>query len=343
MIRPGSRLALYMAGALDAENGKMGLGLLRYSPHEVVAVVDPDHAGEDLVALTSIPRPAPIVATLREAKALGADVLVLGIAPSGGLLPDDWWPVLDEAVALGLSLVNGLHVSLAPRYPGLQSGQYVWDIRQEPPGLMVGQGTARLLPNRRVLTVGTDMSVGKMTAGLEVWRAARARGIDCGFVATGQIGIAIMGEGVPQDAVRVDYAAGAVEAEVMKHRDRDLIIVEGQGSILHPGSSGTLPLMRGSCPTHLVLCHRAGMATPVKIPWLLIPPLRAVAELYEEVAWCRGVYPRPVTCAIALNTAHLSPQEARQATAQTQAETGVPTFDPIRDGGGPILDEILKA
>ena len=96
-----------------------------------------------------------------------------------------------------------------------------------------------------------------MTSALEFYEDLKKRDINVGFVATGQIGITLTGNGIPLDAFKIDHACGAVEKVVVEQADKDVVIIEGQGSILHPGSSATLPLMRGSCPTHLVLCLRA--------------------------------------------------------------------------------------
>lgn len=339
MLQPHHKLALYMEGALGELTGKMGSGCLRYSPNEIVAVIDSRHAGRDARDISDSPRQCPIVGTLFEAVALGADVLVLGIAPPGGLIPEEWYPVLDEAVAAGLSLVNGLHDRLSPRYPVLAKGQFVWDIRVEPQGLDIAHGDAKDLPNRRVLMIGTDMSCGKMTAGLELWKLARERGIDVRFVATGQIGITVTGAGVPLDAVRVDYAGGAIEREVLRHADAELIIVEGQGSLIHPASSANLPLLRGTMPTHLVLCHRAGAETLRRVPWVKIPPLSQLARLYEELGSALGTFPRPKTAAVCLNTAGLSEEEALACLRATEAETGLPATDPVRHG----VERVLKA
>lgn len=341
MIRPGQKLAIYMEGAVGESSGKMGNGVLRYSPHEVVAVIDSRCRGENLSALTGVPRNAPIVASVEEAAALGAEVLILGIAPSGGRIPDEWNAPMSTAVELGLSLVNGLHDQLAPRFPSLKPGQFVWDIRREPEGLEVGSGAARELPGRRVLFIGTDMACGKMTAGLEIFRVARDRGVRTHFVATGQIGITIMGSGVPLDAVRVDYASGAIERETLRDPEAELILIEGQGSLLHPGSTANLPLLRGSVPTHLVLCHRAGQTTPRNVPWITIPPLREVFSLYQDLAEARGSFLRPLATAIALNTAHLTPSEAEEAQRIAEAEVGLPVVDPVRDGADRLVDALL--
>jgi len=340
MLRPDQPLAVFMNGFLGDRHGKMGYGVLRFSPNPVVCVIDPRHAGKTVCDVVRMPRNAPVVASVEEARALGAEALVLGVAPSGGLLPQSWLEQLDAAVRLGMSIVNGLHDVLAPRYPTLQPGQFVWDIRREPPGLGVGSGQARLLPNRRVLMVGTDMACGKMTAGLLLVREARARGVRADFVATGQIGITVWGKGVPLDAVKIDYACGAIEKAVMDAADQELVVVEGQGSILHPGSSATLPLIRGSCPTHLVLCHRAGMGTVAKHSWVRIPPLDQVARLYEAVTGAAGALPAAVTLGIALNTELLDEAQAQDAVATARQQTGLPATDAVRFGVGPLLDAL---
>ncbi len=322
-------------------SGKMGFGLLRYATDPIACVIDSCEAGRDAREVTRIPRSAPIVATLAEAQARGAELLVLGIAPPGGRIPEAWWPVIDEAVARGMSIVNGLHDRLAPRYPALRPGQEVRDLRVEPEGLSVATGAAARLPNRRVVFVGTDMAIGKMSAALETQRTARERGLDAAFVATGQIGIAISGRGVALDAVRLDYACGAVEREVLAHAGSPLVLVEGQGSLVHPASAATLPLLRGAMPTHLVLCHRAGQRTLARIPEIPIPPLPALARLYEELAASCGTFPRPRTAAIALNTFHLTDDdEATGAVRAVEAETGFPCCDPVRHGAGRLLEGI---
>jgi uncharacterized NAD-dependent epimerase/dehydratase family protein len=326
-----------MEGSFEEKTGKMGLGLLRYSERDVVCLIDSVHAGKNSRELTGIDRDAPVVGTLQEAQDLGANVLVLGIAPSGGLIPPTWKPWLDEAVSRGFSIVNGLHDPLSTRYTALRLGQWIWDIRKEPEGLQPGTGAARELTNTRVLMIGTDMSVGKMTAGLEIHKAARRKGVDAAFVATGQIGITIMGRGVPLDAVRLDFAAGAIEKEMLAVAGSDLVIVEGQGSLIHPGSSANLPLIRGSFPTHFVLCHRAGMERLPRLEWVKVPPLREVMGLYEDLAAACGAFHRPSVSCVALNTGHLDDAESAEACRRLEDEVGMPVADPVRDGAERLL------
>ncbi|CAN5685436.1 DUF1611 domain-containing protein [soil metagenome] len=342
-------LAIYMEDAMSGPSGKMGFGVLRYSPNPVVAVIDSTQTGRDAAEFGPW-RSCPIVSGLEEAKGLGAKVLVLGIAPSGGLIPEIWYPDLDRAVAYGLGLVNGLHDSLSPRYPDLPDmptadGPFVWDIRREPAGLAPGTGAAASLPCRRLLLVGTDMAVGKMTAGLEIHRLALETGVRSEFVATGQIGITVTGTGVPLDAIRVDFSTGAVEREVLRAGAEvgpdGLVIIEGQGSLVHPGSTATLPLLRGGCPTHLILCLRAGQTTLRDYSRIALPPLGALCRLYEDLAEGAGAFPRPKTVAAAVNTSHLDDEEAERAVRAVEAELGLPAVDPVRHGAERLVRAVM--
>lgn len=346
MLQPDRRIAILLHDGIKGAHGKTGVALLRYSEATIVAVIDRECAGKSLPQLTGINRDVPIVATVEKALAYKPDVLVIGIAPSGGVLPDEWWQEIKQATASGLSIVNGLHTpmnTIPELRDSLREGQWIWDVRQEPPNLPIASARARSLACRRVLTVGTDMGVGKMSTSLELNKAAQKRGLRSKFLATGQAGLMIAGDGVPLDAVRVDFAAGAVEQIVMRYgSDRDILHIEGQGSLLHPGSTATLPLIRGSQATHLILVHRPGQTHIRNHPQVEIPPLPEVIQLYETVARAGGAFADVKVAAIALNTFHLNVSEAQQAIEQVQAETKLPCTDVVRFGADVILDTIMQ-
>lgn len=338
------RVAILLHEGINGPYGKTGLSILRYAEAPIVAAIDRECAGKSLTELTGIKRDVPIVSSVAAALEYKPEVLVIGIAPKGGAVPDDYWHELKDAVAAGMSVVNGLHTPLAniPELKALlKPGQLIWDVRKEPPNISVASGLARTLPCRRVLTVGTDMAVGKMSTSLELHWASRLRGWRSKFLATGQTGLMLEGDGVPLDAVRVDFAAGAVEQMVMRYgKNYDILHIEGQGSLLHPGSTATLPLIRGSQPTHLILVHRAGQTEVVNaVP---IPPLLEVIKLYETVAHAGGAFAPVPVVGIALNTRHLDESQALDAIAQTEAETGLPSTDPVRFGAGKLLDAVLQ-
>ena len=274
--------------------------------------------------------------------AYNPDVLLIGIAPSGGQLAAELLAEIAIAVKGGVSIVNGLHTPLNAKFPDLQSGQWIWDLRQEPTSLTIGTGKARLLTAQRILTVGTDMSIGKMSTSLELHRAALNQGIKAQFLATGQAGIAISGQGIALDAIRVDFAAGAVEKAVLQlAADQDLVIIEGQGSLLHPGSTATLPLIRGSQPTGLVLVHRAGATHLRDLAHVSLPPLTEVIQLYETVASAFGTFGQVKVKAIALNTQGLDNSEAEAAIKSTTELTGLPCSDVVRYGGARLLSAVF--
>ena len=353
MLRSDAPVVLLLHGGSDNLSGKTGLAMLRYRQGPIVAVIDPAHAGEDLQTLTGIPRSVPLVADMAAALPYGPEVAVVGLAPSGGRLPLEMRSDVVQALRSGLSLASGLHSRLAedPEFAEvpLAPGQWIWDLRQEPEDLEVATARCAALPCRRVLAVGSDMAVGKMSACLELQRAARAQGLDSRFVGTGQAGILISGQGVALDAVRVDYAAGSVEAAVMAASEgagpEALVLVEGQGSLCHPGSTATLPLMRGSQPTDLLLVHRAGQThvrtRPGAVP-VAIPPLPELISTCEAVAALgRPDGLRPKVRAVALNTALLDERSAADQAQHLADQLGLPVLDPVRHGAGGLLRAVL--
>ncbi len=346
MLNRNHKLAVYMEGSLGSEYGKMGYGVIRYSPNPVVCVVDSQHAGKTVANACHLPHAIPVVGDLEEARQLGADVLVLGLAPSGGRMPDNWIPPLRHALQLGMSLVNGLHDQLNQIFGSEIKNpkeQWIWDVRQ--PAFMpaIATGRAAALNNKRLLMVGTDMAIGKMTTGLEIYRWLRDRGMSAEFIATGQIGITVTGRGIPLDAFKVDHACGAVESAVMEVADHDIIIIEGQGSLLHPGSSATLPLLRGSCANRLILCHRAGMTRLRSPAHISVPSLKAFLRLNESLAGVCGSLTPAITVGIALNTVHLTDRAAKSEMSRLEEETGLAVDDVVRFGADRLGQAILDS
>ena len=346
MLNETQKVALYMEGHLFSDYGKMGFGVLRYLKNPIVGVIDSNHSGTTVNALLEIPSTTPVVKDLQAVAALGAEVLILGIAPSGGKIPTDWYSIIVEALKAGMSIVNGLHDLLHDRFKQhliAPEKQWIWDVRvpQFEPKIATAQCMG--LPNKRILFVGTDMAAGKMTAALELYAWAKENNINSGFVATGQIGITITGAGIPLDAFKVDHACGAVEQAVLEQQDKEWIFVEGQGSLLHPGSTATLPLLRGSCPTHLILCHRAEMDHLRYPTEIRIPDLTAFIALNEALASVCGTYGQPKVVGIALNTSKLSATAAADVCAAVTKTTGIPATDVVRYGPEVLAKALQEA
>jgi uncharacterized NAD-dependent epimerase/dehydratase family protein len=340
MIRSGAperRYAILAEGWFADSHAKTAHGLIRYGRDEVVAVIDSTLAGGRVAdVLPDLGRDAPIVGTLEEALELSPTSVLVGLAPAGGRLPAEWMETLRAAAEAGLEIVSGLHQRLAPEFPG----KPVWDVREPPEDIPLFSGEGFEVGPKIVLTVGTDSAIGKMTATLEIERAAREAGLRPEFVPTGQTGIIIAGWGLCVDAVVSDFVAGASEQLVLEaaKTSPDLILVEGQGSLGHPAYSGvTLGLMHGSCPDCLILCA----ADPNEEVFHGVPrpsPAR-VARLYEEVASL--IKPAPVV-AVSLNTRGLNEQKARELITAVADETGLPTADPFRSSPSPILEAVLE-
>jgi uncharacterized NAD-dependent epimerase/dehydratase family protein len=271
--------------------------------------------------------------------ALKPDAVLIGIAPVGGALPDRMRQHLIDALNSGLSIVSGLHTLLNQDEEladlAERSSVKIHDVRD--PGVMdrIAQGRARASRAKRVLTVGTDCVVGKMVTSLELRKAAIAAGLDAAFVATGQTGIMIEGWGIAVDHVLSDFTAGAAEILVEREADREILFIEGQGSIEHPGYSGvSLSLLHGTCPDAMVMCHCPGRAFHHDEPDCPIAPIGQQIALCE--ALLAPLHPGKVV-AVAVNTAGMSEDEAEAAIQGVADETGLPTADPIRMGCSDLL------
>jgi uncharacterized NAD-dependent epimerase/dehydratase family protein len=247
-----------------------------------------------------------------------------------------------------MSVVNGLHDKLQPIFSDkLKLDQWIWDLRTPVGDLpQIGGARAADLNNTRVLMVGTDMAIGKMTAGLEIYKYLKDNNHNVNFLASGQTGVAIMGAGIPLDAYSVDHAGGAVERMVLESSKNDIVIVEGQGSLLHPGSTATLPLIRGTCPTHMILCHRARMTHLDTIRknsenLIKVPPIKDVIALNEAVASAAGALFKSKVVGICLNTRELDEASAHAEIEKLEAESGLPVQDPVRFGAAKIANTLI--
>ena len=353
--RPPMRVAILAEGQFAPATAKTAIGILRYAPFPVVAVVDSTRAGKDAADCVGVGRGVPIVATVEQAAALGAAVLVIGTAAAGGRIPDSYRPALARALASGLEVWNGLHERVladpALAEAALRGGGRVRELREPPKDLPIGGHRRPREGATVVLTVGSDAAVGKMTASLEIVRALDRAGERAAFVATGQTGIAIAGEGIAVDAVVADFIAGAAERMVCDAAERaDWVVVEGQGSLTHPGFSGvTLGLLHGAAPHLMVLCHDATRITVkgFEREGLPVRDLRECVRIYEEAAsWRRPPgYPPARVAAIAINTSGMSEERALSEMGGARHATKLPAADPIREGaaGADRLAQALRA
>ena len=331
-------------GYLKERNAKTAHGVIRYSQDQVVAILDRDHAGQDISeVLPELGRSVPIVASVSEGLAFKPTSLLLGVATPGGWMPPEWRTWILEAIDADLEIVNGLHTMLNDD-PGFvtaaaERGVTLWDVRRPPTDIPLFSGKSLSIPQRVVATVGSDCAVGKKTTAIEIAAAGRAAGVATEFIATGQTGVLIAGKGIAIDRVIADFLSGAAEKLVLDAEpDSEVLIVEGQGSLWHPAYAGvTLGLLHGSAPEVLVLCHQAGRDKIEEPPYTTLPSLEEMIATYEQMA--ATVRPAKVAC-ISLNCRHLGPDGARTAIAEIEEATGLPTGD-VWSGDGQKLWEAV--
>lgn len=345
------RLVVLAEGQLTYHDAKTAFGVVHYGSDPVVALVDSTNAGRNVREWLGPEHDVPIVATLGETLPHGPTALVIGIAPTGGRLPDSWRATILEAIAGGLDVHSGLHAFLGDdpelAAAAAASGARIVDYRRPPERAETAVGRRHRPGSRVILTVGTDCAVGKMSVALELIRAARAAGDAAIFVPTGQTGQMIAGWGVAVDRVISDFLNGTVEWLVEEGEARgDWLLIEGQGSLDHPAySSVTLGLIHGATPHAMIMVHQPGL---VDHDWSHVPdrvfplaPLPPFIRAHEEVA---GLVAPSKVVAVALNTSLIAdPDEARRTIAATEAETGLPCDDPFRFGPERLWPRIRDA
>ena len=338
------RYLIYAQDQFGTPASKTANSVIRYSRQHVAAVLDSRQAGRTASELLGFGGDIPIVGSVEEGVARGADALLVGIAVAGGGLPDPVRAAIQAAIEHGLEIWNGLHGFVAddPELGPLARSRNVvlHDVRRSAANLPVGAGRVRHLEQTVVLAVGTDANIGKMTVMLQLRDTLAARGVRGRFAPTGQTGIFIEGWGICVDAVVADFIAGAAEQVTIEAaRGADVVLVEGQGSILHPGYSGvSLGLLHGSLPHALIACHQPSRKSFRHNAWLEIPPLTSVIALHESIA---NPLRRVQTIGVSLNTVDLSDRDARMTIERVAQETGLPTTDPVRFDPGPLADAIV--
>lgn len=338
------RIAVLAEGNFNIWSAKTAVGIIRYSANKVVVVIDSTRAGQTVEQALGFGGDAPIVATVEEAKKFDPEVLVVGIAPAGGRLPQPWRLAINEAIEARMEIWSGLHSFLADDEEFAEladlKGVRLWDVRRPRPDLVVGCGLALNTRAFVVLAVGSDCNIGKMTVMLELQKYCRKQGWKAGFVATGQTGILIEGDGTPLDAVPGDFMPGEVERLVMEQDEQgcDVIFVEGQGALCHPAFGAvTLGLMLGAMPDAFVLCHQPGREAYRGDSGIPLQDLPLIARQYEDLMIS---YKAPKVACIALNTFDLSADQATEQERAYAARMNVPAIDPIRNGAGTLWDAL---
>ncbi|MFM2481043.1 N-acetyltransferase DgcN [Celerinatantimonas sp. YJH-8] len=280
---------------------------------------------------------------IEAAKAAGAKTLVIGVANRGGIISDKWLVILKEALNAGLDLAAGLHNQLneIPELVELAKakGRKMFDVRFPTQTFPVASGKKR--SGKRALPVGTDCSVGKMYTALAITEELKSRKIPADFRATGQTGILVSGAGVCVDSVVSDFISGAVEVLAPDNTPEHWDVIEGQGSLFHPSFAGvTTGLIHGAQADALILCHEPTREHMRGTPEYKLPDIQACLDLNLTMA--RLTNPAAKFVGISVNTSKLSEKDAFALMEKLEAEYGLPTIDPFRQGVARIVDNMLK-
>jgi uncharacterized NAD-dependent epimerase/dehydratase family protein len=338
-----TRFLILVEGQFGPLTSKTANSCIRYTPEQVVCVLDSKRAGKRVKDILGFGGDIPIVGSIKDGLKHKPNALLIGVAPQGGKLPPEWRTMIKQAIEARLHIWSGLHTFIGddPEFAALAAKKKVeiHDLRKPPPNLPVAMGRVRNVKSTVVLTVGTDCNIGKMTAALQIRDGLRARKRKVAFAGTGQTGILIEGWGIGVDAVVADFIAGAAETLVLDaSKGNDIVLVEGQGSIIHPGYSGvTFGLIHGSLPHAFVMCAQPSREHIGNNPWVKIPPLPDLIRLHE--ALMENLRPAK-TIAVSLNTYDLSDRVAKETIARIADETGLPTTDPVRYDPEPVVDAI---
>jgi len=277
-----------------------------------------------------------------QAHEAGANTMVIGTANAGGVMAPETVADIVEALNAGLNVIAGLHQKLRDNpyivAAARRNGRVLYDARDFTRNIPVGNGRKRA--GRRLLTVGTDCSVGKMYTTLALERSMHKRGLTADFRATGQTGIFVAGGGIPVDSVIADFISGAAEWISPAREDGGWDLIEGQGSLFHPSYAGvSLGLLHGSQPDALVLCHEPTRRHMRGLPDSPVPDLKRCLDANIEAA--RLTNPAVKAVGIALNTSNLSEHEAQAMCREISGRLQLPCEDPVTMGVEGIVDSLL--
>ncbi len=339
------RLLILAEGRFSPLKSKTANAAIMYIPEQVAAVIDSGKAGMTAQQVLGYGGEVPVVKDLQEGMRHHPSHLLIGIAPTGGRLPDAWREVITDAIKQKLHILSGLHTILSDDSEFTRLAEEhsvtITDYRKIPfESEVVSKGTWRTRKARTILTVGTDCNIGKMTTIVEVQKELLKRGLKADFVATGQTGILIRGRGIAVDAIISDYIAGSIEREIDRSEAEgyEFILVEGQGALTHMGYSGvTFGLIHGTMPDAMILCHQ-----PARLKddyGLRLPDLNRLVAFHEEAV---AFFRQSKIVAIGLNSVGLTDQESRETAKKIEQQTGLPAVDAFRFGAVPIVDALLK-
>lgn len=312
----GRPMVLYTAGCLP-KKGEFTVtaeALLRHCGDRVVGVADERARVETLADLEDWAWAGPIPVSPKPLELLsdGAD-LVIGLSLSGPQRLFDRHRAVIVAVAeAGHRVFNGLHDLIDhPRVVNLR--RFTEDQRL----LLSGTESSSV----RIVTVGTSTDADMLTTTIELERALLAAGWTADWVPTSDAGILIRGFGRCLDAVPLAFAAGLLEDAILTvEAHAEIVVIEGQGSILDPARSlAAAAIGHAGQSRYHMLCHRV-MPDDEDLVALLGEAANRYGALHEAAGF------HSTLLAVSLDTSVLSEAEASRVPVAGQV-LGVPCVD----------------
>jgi uncharacterized NAD-dependent epimerase/dehydratase family protein len=343
---------VYCEGMFQTIWGKTAHGLVRFTRrYDVFGVIDSSCSNQDALELLDGKKSGiyiykDIDSALKAAKKEGKKVeyLVFGGATDGGFLPSEMYQDLLYALKLGLNVDCGLHFFLSEDPQMVEaankSGAKIRDIRKTgaPHTLHGYTGKIREVKSFKIAILGTDSSVGKRTTAWRLIDAFEKRGIKTELIGTGQTAW-LQGAryGVRMDALVNDFVAGEIENSVIEawnNEKPEVMIIEGQGSMLNPIYPGGFEIVAASSPDVIVLQHAPNRVDYDGIVGTKIHPLKVQIEAIELISSKKVV-------AITLNKENLSIDELEKVKKEIEKESGLITKEGLVDNLDPIVDILL--
>ena len=335
------KILILTEGNSSPHSAKTACSVIRYRRDEVVGVLDTTVPPQPAQALFEVGGDLPVVNSLDALPE--ANVLLIGIAPAGGSLPAPMRALLLGAIKRGMDVESGLHEFLNDdaelAAAAKASGSTLRDLRRNNERSVAKRKdiSADCL---RIHTVGHDCALGKMVTSIEVVRGLAKRGVDAKFIATGQTGMMVEGDGCPVDAVGADFISGAVEKQILAHQHHEVLVIEGQGSITHPCYSAvTLGLLHGCLPDGLIYCYEMGRKMAEGVSHIPLPAMEPQRDLYLALANaahpCRFV-------GVAINSRNADESAYRAERDRIESEWNLPACDVFRENADPLVEAVKE-
>ena len=344
---------VYCQGAYGTTNGKTAHGLVRRtSRYRVLSVVDAAHAGKDAGrVLDGIDRGIPIFADIDKAVRAGAAEgeqpthLVIGLAPDGGRMTSEVREDIILAIQYGLNVDSGLHDFITEdaklKYLAFQNDVALRDVRKPPPKEMLHFFSGRIeeVEALVVAVLGTDSAVGKRTTAWLLVDALNRAELNAELVGTGQTAwLQGAGYGVVMDSLPNDFVAGEIEHAVVSAWDDclpDVIVIEGQGSLLHPAYPGGFEILAAARPQAVILQHAPARKEYDGFPGHSVHHLDRQIKAIETVADTSVV-------AVAVNHENLDPEKIHETCQAVAAEAERPAFDVLTNGADGLVSLLIE-